>query len=642
MSVIETAYVEVLPKTDGFEQKLVADTSAAASKAGAAASKAMGGGPGGGPPNDPLDSLKRNAAEAQSALEKTYLASQRANAEFLVGATSEAKAAAAAEAYALAGLAAAKANVELALATGEAAAASDLHILSMRRETAEAQRSASTFRGQARNVIEGNAGVGSLLGPASLLKFTAAGFAINAALTTVNALTEGLKVDGDAAYTTEGRLRNLGAALLSGNLVDGFHALNDQAATASERLETLKGSAATTPVDLRNLGEEATRTANKVQGVVDVQEALGTNDAVHDAFVLGIADMREAASEATALANALETSATAANDVGAAIKAAGSEAAAFGEANRIGGQGARPGQGQPATDATATNSTENAIARSRAARTAGLQDDLAQAKKEAAQAATLERNQKDVIEGRAARHQATVEAQTRAIQIQNQIDDEAARAAEAAAAKREQDAKNAAAEAKRVSEAEATAYRQSLSDRELLLQLGARRAELTEKDFTDDRAAARKLIKFYEAEAHDVKLTVAERRQAAISAVNERLALRDIGKKVKDDAGAGFSIQDLFVGAADQFRTYGSNIAGRNGILSPQDARADLAQSIIVQLQSRALSESERQTVLLASIDRRLGGESGPARRRLEEQRYATVEGLRGTAMAAAYGYGVN
>lgn len=56
-------------------------------------------------------------------------------------------------------------------------------------------------------------------------RFGLAGLAFGAAFSTLNELQQALKVTGQEAYTTEGRIRNLGAELLSGNLIGGIKAV---------------------------------------------------------------------------------------------------------------------------------------------------------------------------------------------------------------------------------------------------------------------------------------------------------------------------------------------------------------------------------------------------------------------------------
>lgn len=155
---------------------------------------------------------------------------------------------------------------------------------------------------------------------------------------------------------------------------------------------------------------------------------------------------------------------------------------------------------------------------------------------------------------------------------------------------------------------EAQAYRNQLSITEQRLQLAATRAQLTDKSIKDDRKADEALLAFYRRESHDMKLTEAERLQYASQAVQEQLTIKGLTK----GAGAGASLQDIFGEAASEFSSYGSNIAGRNGVLSGQDARAEFSRLL---LQGHAigraaddarhqeqLAEQRRQTGFLARI----------------------------------------
>ncbi len=81
--------------------------------------------------------------------------------------------------------------------------------------------------------------------------------------------------------------------------------------------------------------------------------------------------------------------------------------------------------------------------------------------------------------------------------------------------------------------------------------------------------------------------------------------IRSAAKKNKVTAapGGGFSLADLFRSATDNFNTFGSNIAARNGVLSAQDARGSLAGNILAQIGTSQLTEAQKQTVLLGQID---------------------------------------
>ncbi len=197
------------------------------------------------------------------------------------------------------------------------------------------------------------------------------------------------------------------------------------------------------------------------------------------------------------------------------------------------------------------------------------------------------------------------------------IEDAAAQARRDAAAKAK--AAHDAEVAKRKQELAAakTAYRDSLSLTEQRLQLQSDRAQLTDKNLKDDRKADLKLLAFYRKEAHDAKLTEAERLTFASKAIQEQLTIKGL-KNPKAAGAGGASIADIFGEAASEFGTFGSNIAGRGGTLSGQDARARFSANILggksahslaefiarqhAERDNTALAEAQRQTALLQVI----------------------------------------
>ena len=131
----------------------------------------------------------------------------------------------------------------------------------------------------------------------------------------------------------------------------------------------------------------------------------------------------------------------------------------------------------------------------------------------------------------------------------------------------------------------------------------------------DDRKDDLKLLAFYRKEAHDAKLTEAERLQYASQAIQEQITI----KGLKNQAGTqGASVADIFGEAANEFKSFGSNIAKRGGILSGQDARASFAARVLsthtaqsvaqvlarqqAQRDNERLTEAQRQTALLRQI----------------------------------------
>lgn len=305
---------------------------------------------------------------------------------------------------------------------------------------------AQTARSQLRNVLTGRAGMGSL-DAAALGRFALGGLAVGAVFQGLQHLSSGLKVTGDEAATTEGKLRNLGASLVTGDVVGGIIALTKNADSADESLRKLLATEGTSTVDIRNFAIVTRDSARANEEFAHETEGAGAAAArgggrfagAGQAAARTAAELRATASEAEHLARAFDTSAQAAADVESAIAAAGSETARFGEQARgtggIAARNAAPGAGATFTDQSNTSDTANSVAESMAARTKTLQDDLAVAQREAAAAAGLEKRQQGVVEDAAKRHLDTVAAETRVAQIQSQIDEQAAAAAKAAADK---------------------------------------------------------------------------------------------------------------------------------------------------------------------------------------------------------------
>jgi len=113
--------------------------------------------------------------------------------------------------------------------------------------------------------------------------------------------------------------------------------------------------------------------------------------------------------------------------------------------------------------------------------------------------------------------------------------------------------------------------------------------------------------------------------------------------------GGGFSLADLFKESVNQFQTFGGNIAGRNGVLSPQDARGQFgliagrnARSPLEQIGSKQLTEAEKQTAWLARIDSAVrSGKAAPSKKEMSAAGVNEGNWWWSAAAAANYGYGV-
>ncbi len=170
--------------------------------------------------------------------------------------------------------------------------------------------------------------------------------------------------------------------------------------------------------------------------------------------------------------------------------------------------------------------------------------------------------------------------------------------------KRRQDAIRAIADAR-------LSFRRAGIDNVLLK---AQATETTE----DDKKAFRAYIKVDQDEIKTWQKVVTSTKSTILEKINAMTQIRilrgDITKQQQAikgvTGGGGFTLNDLFKEAANQFATFGSNITSRTGVLSGQDARASLGASIVndfaTRLQQQSLTEQERQTRILESIDGKL------------------------------------
>lgn len=175
------------------------------------------------------------------------------------------------------------------------------------------------------------------------------------------------------------------------------------------------------------------------------------------------------------------------------------------------------------------------------------------------------------------------DALDRIARIQQEIDQNAAdaAAARAAAAKQAADeARRRAEEAKRAREeaerAAAEALRQDLADTESGLRNNLLRAQLTTKKLADDRKALQALIRFYREQTKNTKLEKSERLSFEASLLQTRADLQNLNQRANQGT-AGATVGDFFGAAIANFKAFGSNVAGRGGVLSSQDERAAFA-----------------------------------------------------------------
>ncbi len=419
-------------------------------------------------------------------------------------------------------------------------------------------------------------------------RFGVIGIAATAAFQAIGKATEALKVDGDEAFTTEGKLRNMGAAILSADVIGAFQALDAHEKSASEKLKELKKEASTTPVDLRNLGNESTQAAQKAAQLADALDKVGGNGDFRKILHAAATDLHETADEAYSLARAMETAVTAANDVGAAMQRAGSDAAAFGEqagdAGRgVGGiaaEGGRPRGAESKVDPSATTDSATSIRESIASRTKSLNDNLQVALKAENQARARFNRLKaaGIVEGAQDEYAKVVAATTKVAQIQQQIKDKEAQAAAQAKATRAQEAQDAQDE-----------YAQGVANQATRLRLAADAADHV-------GATEQALLGFLRRERDDKKLTQEERlryageyqseassaKQALVAAakaeIDYQLGLRDLAiEKAK-----------LTESTADDVRAYDRDIAYLDRLIAAAKKRGDKLEVLSLERQKTA------------------------------------------------------
>lgn len=255
------------------------------------------------------------------------------------------------------------------------------------------------------------------------------GLAATTAFQAFNELQGMLRVTGDEAFTLEGKLRNAGAELLTGNIIGGIKAL-----TADRPAELTSGLTAAIEAQ-KNAQDELFLSEEKLltirgKGREELELYLGVLAAsgnISDETAEQLIKVTERLYDQAAAA---EVTATAMNDVAEAISRAGSEAAAFGERGGDFGRGpgaidrenALPTTGaQALTDPSATAEVQGAVRAAFAKRTETLADDLKEAEKEVDRIRERNNNLRNVTDGRAARYRELVEAQNRALDLEKQL-----------------------------------------------------------------------------------------------------------------------------------------------------------------------------------------------------------------------------
>ena len=349
-------------------------------------------------------------------------------------------------------------------------------------------------------------GIGQLLGAGARLG--AVGFAATAAFQAVGHLGQALRVTGDEAFTAGGKFRNAAADILSADFIGAFQSLTRErpaeiAADLTAKLKEQRDAVDPLVVTEQKLLAARQDGREELSRYLAVLVGLG---GVSIDQALRLAKLTE---ELYNQERAARAAAEAVDGVRTAIERAGSEAAAFGERGTPFGRGPggvaaerpRPGAIAPAFDETATADTSAAVRRSIAQRTAGLADDLSEARREVERIRERNENLRQVTEGRAQRYRELVEAQTRALTLEKQL----------AASQREQDDAILAAQ---------NTINESLADRT--------------KGLDDNLAAARKNAAAIAQRNAQVKGTAAEEKQQQAELVQAQTAVTVIEQQIAE------------------------------------------------------------------------------------------------------------
>lgn len=498
------------------------------------------------------------------------------------------------------------------------------------------------------------AGMGGLLAGAGRLGV--AGFVATSVFQGLNELQGMLRVTGEEAFTTQGRFRNLGAELMSGNLIGGIKALAREPKTladlgmdareAAANLDELKVAADAFGGSFKGIYEEAKQAAEGVRELDDASKSL-LNSALafrgpggQTIFRGGFAGLTPAMgipppqqpSPFAANAPLIESGALAAAERADDLKAQAQ--ILVDRANRAKylldlakrGSGVDSQLYKERYDAYQDSLTalDRIRDRQRAANEAARKaaKDAADAAKRQAESdaeAARRKAEETAANIKSAKEQALENDIARAAMTQNKVDDK--KAFDAALDYWRALAKHADnAKAREEAQAKVIELRKRMQDalkgdiedanqvKEQQLQNRVQAANLT-TGVGDNKKAVKDLIAFYRSQFKGA--TDLEKAQLEGKIIAQRLALKNMSTQSGESPDV--FANRLFTEAADQFRRFGSNIASSsNGILSPQDARGAFAGILMggaqdVGRQAQAtrtaqLDESRKQTALLQVI----------------------------------------
>lgn len=194
----------------------------------------------------------------------------------------------------------------------------------------------------------GLAGIGAMAARFGLL-----GLAAGTVLNGLGEVSKALRVTGEDAYSSEGKVRNFGAELLGGNLIGGIKAL------AAQRPAEISSGVQARIDDLKKRNDDLVVTEDKLIAKFN-EGGTALDDYIKQLELTGAVSgdtgskLLEVAKDLATMERAARTGAQAMGDVERAIAGAGSEAAAFGE--RVNQEGLRGPGGVQAEAAAAAAS----------------------------------------------------------------------------------------------------------------------------------------------------------------------------------------------------------------------------------------------------------------------------------------------
>ena len=246
-----------------------------------------------------------------------------------------------------------------------------------------------------------------------------------------------------------------------------------------------------------------------------------------------------------------------------------------------------------------------------------LQIQEAQARTDSQETAALGRQAdlaRQIASDRRLDAQARADYALQAAQLDKQVFDIERQAAEDAKRLREQEAREAEQRRKEAERRLKEARDRARQTRELILENAISLAGLTKRT-TDDKKAIKAQVAYYRGLVASSKGL--EREQARAQLISARSRLQGLQKDKGTTGGA--TVAEFFQQAVRQFQEFGSNIGGRDSVLSGQDARGRFAglalerakptiggeiAGAIGRYAAPQLTETQKQTQILRRIEK--------------------------------------